>query len=190
MGKRNNMYNDPWERDSYETGSTRPPKQRGALVAFLLVLVLVLGGLSSALGIINIRLLQRLAEAEPTPETVYVFEEDLPSNVTHADNLSKDRVERLGLWGQTVSDFDRRFYDLPQGVLVTDVSRQLPADLAGIRSGDVIVSLGGTPVQTLEQLVAAADAAAPGAPLQVEFYRQQTRENRKTDITLNREEDN
>ncbi len=43
-------------RDSYETGSTRPPKNRSGLVVFLLVLIILLFGISSFLGAMNIRL--------------------------------------------------------------------------------------------------------------------------------------
>ena len=50
---------DPWERDSYETGSTKCPKSSGGIVAVLLVLVILLVGLSSALGILNIKLTQQ-----------------------------------------------------------------------------------------------------------------------------------
>ena len=52
--KHNNT--EPWENDSYETGSTRPPKSYGGLVAVLLVLVILLCGVSSILGVMNIRL--------------------------------------------------------------------------------------------------------------------------------------
>ena len=52
--KHNNI--EPWENDSYETGSTRPPKSYGGLVAVLLVLVILLCGVSSILGVMNIRL--------------------------------------------------------------------------------------------------------------------------------------
>ena len=51
-----NYHTDPWERDSYETGSTRRPKRNGGIVAVLLVLVILLVGISSALGILNIKL--------------------------------------------------------------------------------------------------------------------------------------
>ena len=61
-----NHYNslDPWDRDSYETGSTKPPKSRGGLLCVLLVSVILLGGISSALGIMNIRLFRQLNDNE------------------------------------------------------------------------------------------------------------------------------
>ena len=62
----NNQHNnpiDPWERDSFETGSTKPPKNRGGIIAVLLVAVIFLGGITSALGLMNVRLFGALAEA-------------------------------------------------------------------------------------------------------------------------------
>jgi len=47
---------EPWETGSYETGSTRPPKSRGGVIAFLLTAVILLCGISTALGLLNIKL--------------------------------------------------------------------------------------------------------------------------------------
>ena len=59
MDERN--YNtDPWEQDSYTTGSTKPPKKRGGVIAVLLVVVILLGGITSALGVMNIRLFRQI----------------------------------------------------------------------------------------------------------------------------------
>jgi len=58
---RNNSI-DPWDRDSFETGSTRPPKNRGGIIAILLVIIIFLGGITSALSLMNIRLFGELME--------------------------------------------------------------------------------------------------------------------------------
>ena len=72
MDERN--YNmDPWERDSYETGSTRPPKNRGGLIAVLLILVIFLSGIVSALSILNIRLHAEINSATaPTGPVIFL----------------------------------------------------------------------------------------------------------------------
>ena len=51
---------EPWESDTYQTGSTKPPKSRSGPVAILLILVIFLAGLTSILGIMNIRLFSAL----------------------------------------------------------------------------------------------------------------------------------
>ena len=53
----------PWDPDFYETGSTQPPKNRRGLIAVLLVALILLCGISSALGVANIRLSQHLNQS-------------------------------------------------------------------------------------------------------------------------------
>ena len=60
----NNHPHDPWNQDSYETGSTKPPKNKGGAIALLLIAVIFLGGVSSVLGIMNIKLFRQLQENE------------------------------------------------------------------------------------------------------------------------------
>jgi serine protease Do len=60
-------YPENWDDGTYSTGSTRPPKGSSPLVAFLLMAVIFLGGIASALGLVNIRLLLQLRQSmEPT----------------------------------------------------------------------------------------------------------------------------
>ncbi len=75
------------EGGSYQTGSTKPPKKRGGLIALLLVGVILLGGLSCALGVMNIRMFQKIKENDlfqifiPKPtETQEVTEPMLPTS--------------------------------------------------------------------------------------------------------------
>ena len=58
-------YNDknPWDQGIYETGRTRPPKSYGGLIAILLVVVILLSGVISVLGILNVRLFAQLKQA-------------------------------------------------------------------------------------------------------------------------------
>ncbi len=59
---------DPWDRDTYQTGSTRPPKSHGGLVAVLLMAMILLCGIVSILTILNIRLFRENLQT-PTPDT-------------------------------------------------------------------------------------------------------------------------
>ena len=47
---------EPWDQDSYETGSTRPPNNHGGIIALLLITVIILLGVSTVMGVLNIRL--------------------------------------------------------------------------------------------------------------------------------------
>ena len=180
------QYNDPWERDYYGTGSTQPPKDRGGLVAILLVLVILLGGTCSALGFINLRLLDQLARQEQPVGTLNVFdatqEPSFPTPI--GENTDSVGFARMGMEGQTVPDFDRRFYGLPQGVLVTEVTEDAATHLAGIHAGDVIVKFAGQAIESQEDLQAALENCPAGTPLAVEFYRHQDGATMNTQITL------
>ncbi len=64
---------DPWEDGIYETGRTRPPKSHNSLIALLLVVVIFLGGVVSALSVLNVRLFARLTASKPKDEDPVSF---------------------------------------------------------------------------------------------------------------------
>ena len=53
-------YSDPWDGGIYETGRTRPRKRRWGCVAVLLVLAILLAGLISLMGFLNVRLFTKI----------------------------------------------------------------------------------------------------------------------------------
>ncbi len=188
MRKRDNISADPWDRDFYETGSTKPPKQNNGVIAMLLVAMILLVGACRMLGILNLHLLRQLAEGEQEHHVLTLFEEENPEPVAETIAKGKDHLPLLGVTGQTVSDFDRRYYELPQGVLVTEVAEDRCGWTAGIRIGDVICSLEQRQITTLEDLSAALEDCRTGQQLQVELYRPQTGETLQTTVTVTDEE--
>lgn len=183
------LHNDPWDPDFYETGSTRPPKNRGGIVAVLLVLVILLGSTCSALGIINLHLLWQLTQEPQNPGNLNVFasspQDSAPSAIVESGETI--RFPRMGLEGQTVSEFDRLFYSLPQGFLVTAVTENTSAHTAGIHAGDVITKLGGQAILSQEDLADALRSCPAGEAIPVEFFRHQTEQPMSTTITLPKE---
>lgn len=81
--------NQPFrEADTYQTGSTRPPKNHGGLIAVLLVAVILLGGIASVMSVLNIRLSRQLrSQTDPSnpvsfynaQDTTAATEEILPT---------------------------------------------------------------------------------------------------------------
>lgn len=66
------------------------------------------------------------------------------------------KIERIyGLSVQDISASLARYFDLPddKGAIVTDIERGGPAEAAGIRKGDVIRTIEGKAVQSVEDLI-------------------------------------
>lgn len=81
----------------------------------------------------------------------------------------------IGLVSSDLTTQLAKFFGVAHGILVTQVLPDSPADAAGIRPGDIIVSVGGQPVQRGEDLSAAllqAAGQAPEAPVTVEVIRE------------------
>ena len=181
---KNTQYNDPWERDWYETGSTRPPKDHGGLIAVLLMLVIFLGGAATLMGVMNIRLFQML-EAQQRNKDAYLYaDEVLATQATdpRQEDSCEITVDLLGIKGQTVSKFDRRFFQLPQGYLITDLTENSVTQQAGIRTGDVIVGVEAQPVLNCDDLAALLEQLQPGQTVTLKIYRRQL--EREMDMTV------
>lgn len=61
---------EPWEENSYRTGRTQPPKSRSSLIAVLLAVIIFLGGLVSALGLMNIKLFRQTVETPDNGDNI------------------------------------------------------------------------------------------------------------------------
>lgn len=89
--------------------------------------------------------------------------------------LQKGRVIRpwMGITGVDVSESISRRYSLgvSTGVLIAGVSRQSPADEAGLREGDVIVGLGQYGISNMKDLLAALSKFSVGEGLGLSVYR-------------------
>jgi serine protease Do len=61
--------------------------------------------------------------------------------------------------------------EVDHGVLVTEVVGGSPADAAGLEKWDIITSIGGKEVNTVEEMTDILHAAVIGQPLAIEYYR-------------------
>ncbi len=57
------------------------------------------------------------------------------------------------------------------GVRLDEVSPSLPADMAGIKNGDIIIEFGGVPIRTVEELTSRVRRATPYQPVDVVVMR-------------------
>ena len=104
----NNRYEN--DRDIYQTGSTRPPKKHGGLMAFLLISVIFLGGIASAMGILNARLVRQITEPEDSSPMVF------SSNDTQASEDTLPEKELPGNPGPSRNSVTLNISDSPKAV--------------------------------------------------------------------------
>lgn len=142
-----------WEQDTYQTGSTCPPKSYGGVIAFLLVLVIFLCGISTALGLLNIRLFHQLNAAANPQESPLAFSQAF-------EESSSDLFTPLGLSGQDIPEIWSIYQDIPQGIYITEVEEDSDAFRKGIVPGDILLRVDGkavTDTASLHQLLSTCE---------------------------------
>ncbi len=77
---------DPWDQQVYQTGKTQPPKSHGGVIAVLLVLVILLCGAVSVLGLLNIRLFQQMQEQPEESQSMLSFYQEESTAATEIRN--------------------------------------------------------------------------------------------------------
>ena len=92
------------------------------------------------------------------------------------DQLQKNGKVQRGRLGITMQPVSRELADSfglekPQGALVTGVDKGSPAEKAGLRAGDVIVALDGTPIAEANDLPRQVGERAPGTRLTLSLLR-------------------
>ncbi|WGM32127.1 Do family serine endopeptidase [Brevundimonas sp. NIBR11] len=105
----------------------------------------------------------------------------IPASIAKSvtDRLMTGRaIERgyLGVTIETLSDSAREAADLPEGAYVNSVTPRGPADVGGLREGDLVVKLNGRDIKTSTELTRQVGQAAPGDELRLEIVREGRRQ--------------
>ena len=133
--------------NEYRTGFTHPQKNRKGLISGLLICVIFLCGIISVLSMLNIHLFQQLSKKENlSPVSFSKTDSSVPSQT---DVLS---LTVAGMTFQELPSLYQQLYHLPQGLYISQVAAGSQAAKLGIAPGDVLVSVGETPVYQLEIL--------------------------------------
>ena len=136
---------NPAQQSSYQTGRTTPPKSHSGLIALLLAIIILLGGMVTVLSLLNIRLFHALKQ---TPEkSAIVFAEKV--SATREENAG---LPSLGISGKDISSTDQLYFRIPLGVYITDVVSGSKAEIKGIQPGDILLSLDGVKVPNINTL--------------------------------------
>lgn len=77
----------------------------------------------------------------------------------------------LGISGETVSRFYQLYYRMPSGLYITQVTSGSPAYEAGIREGDILLSVNGSQILYQEDLDSFLYGAQVGDEVEVVIYR-------------------
>ena len=127
---------DDWQQDTYQTGSTQPPKSHSGLITFLLGLVIFLCGITTALSLMNIKLRWQLSNQSQESTNPLAFSRSAAEESTVCQSP-------LGFVGQEVTPFWNLYQDLPQGIYITDVDASSDAGRKGVSPRDILLSVDG-----------------------------------------------
>lgn len=99
---------------------------------------------------------------------------------------TEGRVTR-GWLGVTIQDVDKNLAESfglkrPRGALISQVGEDSPAEKAGLKSGDVIITFDGKAIPTSSDLPHVVGLIKPGTNVQVEIVRDKKRKNIKVEV--------
>lgn len=113
----------------------------------------------------------------------------IPASVARnvVDQLKTDGKVTRGWLGVSIQDVDKNLAESfglkrPRGALVAQVSKDSPAEKAGIKAGDVIVSFDGKKIPTSSDLPHVVGLIAPGTTVPVEIIRDKKSRNIKVKV--------
>jgi membrane-associated protease RseP (regulator of RpoE activity) len=112
--------------------------------------------------------------------TAVLMDRELAAKVNGPQTLpipyQPTQLDGQAFFGVNVSDMSPAFrtqFAIPayRGASVTDVTRDSPADQAGLRPGDCIIGFNGKEVQSANEVMEAVMSSAPGEVVTISFYR-------------------
>lgn len=170
--KDKSTHNSP---EQFRTGQTKPPKSYGGLIAFLLILVIFLGGIVSVLSLMNIHLFRMIKTQNQQNIPMLTNCNDQQPAVAEAID-SGDQQPVLGFSGYTVTDFHAKYYALPQGIYVSELAQ---GHSHGLRTGDILTHVDGTAITDFIKLNELLQSAAGKSAVLTLF-----RDGKTTEITV------
>lgn len=164
---------EPQESRTYSTGSTKPPKKSGCLIAFLLMVAIFFFGIFRSLGLFNFSLLRRIEITDPN-ETVSIVVYDPDEDSDPLQTAKAGSSNFLGITGESIPLVYQMYYQLPNGLMITTVEPGSASDSVGISPGDILLSVENMPVTDLQELETALHGHSPGDTVWLTVYRNGT----------------
>ena len=156
---------------TYQTGRTQPPKHYRGVLAFLIGLVILLSGISTALSIMNLKLYWKLNTVEKAPQVSFSRAEEIPQPTEAVHEEVRELQEHLGITGTVIPSVYQRYYKLPNGIYVSRVADRSEAQEKGLVAGDIITALDGYPIHDGSMLDVWADKKEVGEEAALTVFR-------------------
>ena len=156
------------EHYEYRTGRTDPAESSRGLVALVLICAIFLGGLASALSVMQISLFRGLQNSRRTPVSF---------SAGVAVPETEDGFAFAGMFLQEQDPVYQQLHQLPQGLYVAQIQPGSQGENLHIQPGDVLTHLDGTPISTLKE---AQKKMKPRKPHKLRLWR----DGREISVTL------
>ena len=163
--------------NTFKTGSTHPPKSHQGLIAVLLVMVILLGGIATLLGVMNIRLFRMLEKQETG--NIPFSQETVPAI---AQSVWKETGNQ-GFSCKEIDDVYRSYQQWPQGLYIAEVTPGSPAEKADLQIGDILTKVNNIPVNSEKALAQLLKEYTPGDCLTLTVHRDGQERNLRLTIS-------
>jgi hypothetical protein len=162
--------------EQFQTGRTAPPKSYGGLIAFLLVLIIFLCGIVSILSLMNIRLF-RIIQSQKSQDVSLQMRTCAPASPTEepAATMAAEYGSfhpGLGIFGQEITPFYQQYYQIPQGIYISEISQDSHSYAQGLRPGDILIRFNDDPITDSDSLQLLLSKELHGATACLTVYRE------------------
>lgn len=106
------------------------------------------------------------------------------NDIIESEEVSEDEQGYLGIKGTDVSSEYAEYYNMPEGVYVSEVTSDSPAEDGGMKSGDIIVKFDGKDVTTMTGLQEKLSNTNAGTKVKVVVKRSDDGEYKEKTLTI------
>lgn len=155
--------------NEYRTGGPIQHTASGALLAVGIFVSLTLVGMLLTAGLLILRV--NSANQQKAIASLSIPKETQSSaDEPHMDGLSMACAE-FGVFGQVISEFCEKYYELPSGIYIIRVTPNTPASRQGVLPGDILVKANGKALSSPDELQEMIDTCPDGAFLTLDINR-------------------
>ncbi len=101
--------------------------------------------------------------------------EPIIDKLMNSTYVSDDDKPFLGVSGDTVPETYQDKFSWPEGVYVSQVTRNSPAELAGLKSGDIITAINGTETKSMSEIQTILEGCSVGDQITLSVTRTSSR---------------